>query len=345
MANGNTSIYDIAKVAGVSAATVSNVLGGKGRVSKETRERVMKIADDMGYVANYAAKSLREHSTKTIGIITPDVSNDFYSSLVVRAEMEMADEGYTSYICDTENGETRIRAYLLSLMQRRVSGILFIDGSRVPELGQIAEGIPIVTINNAVDELSRSRIVNVRNDYEKMILDMTATLLRHGCRKIALVGVSRFWPNDVSREASEQIARGFFLAHEGQGVPWDPDLLLFAPHNLKSFEESEHAISDALDAGKQIDGIVALVVAVAMGAANALKSHGMTPGQEVKVIGMDNSIYSRIVTPTISTVDRHPDELIKYATDALLKMVKGEEPEQRDIVVGHDIIERETTLG
>jgi DNA-binding LacI/PurR family transcriptional regulator len=86
VAKGAVTIYDIAKLAGVSAATVSNVLNDKGRVSERTRKLVQGIAEEQGYVVNSAAKSLRESRSRTIGVITPDVSNDFFSSIVLHRE-------------------------------------------------------------------------------------------------------------------------------------------------------------------------------------------------------------------------------------------------------------------
>ena len=129
MAKRSVSIYDIAKLAGVSTATVSNVLNQKGNYSEKTRELVERIAREQGYVANFAAKSLRAASTKTVAILTPDVSNDFFSTLVLDVEGRLRDAGYSSYICNTANDSERESAYVQGLLSKQVDGIVYIGGT------------------------------------------------------------------------------------------------------------------------------------------------------------------------------------------------------------------------
>ena len=118
MAKRGVSIYDIAQLAGVSTATVSNVLNEKGSYSAKTRDLVLRIAHEQGYVANFAAKSLREASTKTIALLTPDVSNDFFSTLVLRVESLLHESGYTSYICNTGSDAEREERYVRDLVSK-----------------------------------------------------------------------------------------------------------------------------------------------------------------------------------------------------------------------------------
>ena len=134
MAKRSVSIYDIAKLAGVSTATVSNVLNEKGSYSEKTRDLVMRIAREQGYVANFAAKSLREASTKTIALITPDVSNDFFSTLVLKVENLLRDRDYSSYICNTGGDCEREARYVRDLVSKQVDGLVYIGGRTSEEL-------------------------------------------------------------------------------------------------------------------------------------------------------------------------------------------------------------------
>lgn len=339
MAKRSISIYDIAKLAGVSTATVSNVLNEKGSYSDKTRDLVLRIAREQGYVANFAAKSLREASTKTVAILTPDVSNDFFSTLVLGVEGRLREAGYSSYICNTANDPERESSYVKDLLSKQVNGIVYIGGTiRVPIEANV--DIPVVHIDHT-GSVGVAREVFVGNDMPKLSYDMTKTLFDRGCQHVALVSISA----SLYRTAEHDQAAGYYAYLEEHGIRLDKNLVLEGAHKRPSLLESEDIVLACLDNGFELDGIVALGDRVALGAVNALKARGVYVGTEVRVIGMDDSIYSRISTPAISTVNRHTDEMAERGVSALLAMMASKEPEGRHLVVGHEVIERATTLG
>ena len=339
MAKRSVSIYDIAELAGVSTATVSNVLNQKGSYSEKTRDLVLRIAREQGYVANFAAKSLRESSTKTVAIITPDVSNDFFSTLVRDVEGRMREAGYSSYICNTANDPDREGSYVLGLLSKQVDGIVYIGGTtRVPIEANV--DIPVVHIDHT-GHSGVAREVFVGNDLPRLSYDMTSTLFAHGCEHVALASVSA----SLYRTAEHDQAAGYYAYLEEHDIRLDKNLILEGPHKRTSLIEAEWLVSECLDNGYEFDGVVALGDRVALGVVNALKSHGLDVGTDVRVIGMDDSIYSRISTPTISTVNRHTHEMAERGVEALLAMLGGADPAETHIVIGHEVVERATTLG
>ena len=339
MAKRTVSIYDIAKLAGVSTATVSNVLNNKGSYSEKTRDLVMRIAREQGYVANFAAKSLREASTKSIALLTPDVSNDFFSTLVLRVEGLLRAAGYTSYICNTANDDEREAEYLRSLISKQVDGIVMIGGVTRSRM-QLPTDLPVAHIDHT-GALGMSREVYVGNDMPQVSYDMTATLHAHGCERIALVSVSA----SLYRTAEHDQAAGYYRYLEEQGIRLDKNLVLEGPHTQTSLIEAGQLVDECLDAGYSFDGVVALGDRVALGVVNSLKARGLDVGHEIRVIGMDDSIYSRVSTPSISTVRRNTGEMAERGVEALLAMLRGESVSQEHIVVSHEVIERATTLG
>lgn len=339
MAKRTVSIYDIAKLAGVSTATVSNVLNNKGSYSEKTRDLVIRIAREQGYVANFAAKSLREASTKSIALLTPDVSNDFFSTLVLRVEGLLRGAGYTSYICNTANDDEREAEYLRSLISKQVDGIVMIGGVTRSRM-QLPTDLPVVHIDHT-GALGMSREVYVGNDMPQVSYDMTATLHAHGCERIALVSVSA----SLYRTAEHDQAAGYYGYLDEQGIRLDKNLVLEGPHRQTSLIEAGQLVDECLDAGYSFDGVVALGDRVALGVVNALKARGVDVGHEIRVIGMDDSIYSRVSTPSISTVRRNTGEMAERGVEALLAMLGGEPIAQEHIVVPHEVIERTTTLG
>ena len=339
MAKRSVSIYDIAKLAGVSTATVSNVLNNKGSYSEKTRDLVLRIAREQGYVANFAAKSLREASTKTIALLTPDVSNDFFSTIVLKAEGLLRAAGYTSYICNTASDAEREDEYVRGLVSKQVDGIIYIGGvTRAPI--NVAVDLPVVHIDHT-GTTGMKREVHVGNDINALTYDMTSTLFGHGCERVALVSVSA----SHYRSDEQDQAAGYYRYLKDHGIRLDKNLVLEGPHRQTSLIEAAQLVDECLDEGYSFDGVVALGDRVALGVVNALKARGVAVGHDVRVIGMDDSIYSRISTPAISTVRRNTSEMAEYGVEALLALLKGEDPAETRIVVPYEVIERATTLG
>ena len=339
MAKRAISIYDIAKLAGVSTATVSNVLNQKGSYSNKTRDLVLRIAREQGYVANFAAKSLREASTKTIALLTPDVSNDFFSTLVLKVEHLLHEAGYASYICNTANDSDREDEYVRGLISKQVDGLVYIGGmTRTPI--NAAVDLPVVHIDH-VGSSGMAREVYVGNDMARLSYDMTATLYARGCQNVALVSVSA----SFYRTADHDQAAGYYRYLEEHGLRLDKNLVLEGPHRQTSLIEAAQLVDDCLNAGYSFDGAVALGDRVALGVVNALKTRNIDVGRDVRVIGMDDSIYSRISSPAISTVRRNTSEMAEHGVRALLDMLQGATPDETRITIPHEVIERATTLG
>lgn len=334
-----TSIYDIAKLAGLSAGSVSKILNGKGSFSQKTRERVVAIAREQGYVANFAAKALREESTHSVGIITPDVSNEFFSSIVMAAEIALRESGYTSYICNTGNDGQVEEDCLRGLVQKQADGFLFVGGSRPVDRSSIGEGTPVVCVDRAGtgDECC----VEVQNDIEGMMYEATDVLLARGCQSVVFLNV--FHGASVSKDDAHYL--GYARALEKAGIAPDDRLLINGPHERPSYVEAEEVLGSAFDAGLSFDGVLAIGDRIAVGAVNALLKRGVSVGREVRVMGMDNTLMTRLMSPTVSTIDRNAYVLAQDAAIALVAMISGEETTSGRIVVPHHVIERETTLG
>ena len=122
------SIKDIAAISGVSIATVSRVLNNKGGYSKETEEKINALAKSYGYVSNMNAKSLRESKSQTIGLIVPDISNDFFATLALHIENYSAKHNYSVFICNSANNVQKEKDYFKSLASKCVDGIICISG-------------------------------------------------------------------------------------------------------------------------------------------------------------------------------------------------------------------------
>lgn len=333
------SIYDIAEIAGVSPTTVANVLAGRGRFSKKTADLVHKIAREQGYVANQAARSLNSGKSGMIGIVTTDISNDYFSSIVVEIERLMHSAGFSSLICNTYYSAISLDDYLGELRQRNSDGIFVVGSAGTSDFSALAQ-TPCVLIDYAKD-CHPDRYVAIDNDKALLMHDQVKTLADHGCKRIALLALEGPGPFEPDRP----IHQYYQEALEDCGAAFDPSLLIVGPHVKKSHIESYELIDDALERGVSFDGIVAVGDRQAYGAVEAICAHGLTPGRDILVIGMDNSLYSQLSHPKISTIDRHTDKMARLGSEAMVALLKGEEPKSRKAVIPHHVVERETTLG
>lgn len=340
MGKRGVSIIDIARMAGVSKTTVSNVLNGTGRVGEETRSLILEIAEHEGYVANFAAKSLRAAETKTVGIITPDVSNEFFSSIILRMERALYQEGYTSFVCDTESDPEREASYVRSLQQKQVDGIAFVNSTHVLDLSAMPESIPVVVVDRECRG-QHPQWAWVGNDVHQIIHDMTTTLIRRGCQRVAFLSVSA---SDVPTDRSARYL-GYVEALAEAGARLDHNLVLRGMHKRGSRLEAYSLVDQLLMSGSKVDGIVAMGDRVAIGAMEALAAHNLKVGTDVRLIGCDDSLLARVISPSLSSVMRNVDELAARAVEALLAMMAGTAPSSQEVVVAHEVIERKSTLG
>jgi len=330
----NLSIRDIAELAGVSVATVSRVINNNGRFSEETRKRVQKIIDESGYVTNMAARSLRSSKSGNIGMILPDISNDFFSTLALHTERVLQAEGYSVFVCNTANDPAREQGYFKTLTSKLVDGLLCISGLHTLDADVVPRGLPIVCVDRYPE--NTLEIPVVRSD-EKLGMELsTEHLIERGCRRIVYI---------ASRSASFESNNrqdGYEAALGKHGIALDRGLMLFVTGKRPSMDESEDLVNGLIERGIEFDGIAASSDHAAIGALNALREAGIDVPGRVKVAGFDDSLYSRLLTPQLTSVYRHPEKMAEAGCQTLLALLRGEKP-ARETVIPVELVERAST--
>ena len=329
------SIKDIAKISGVSVATVSRVLNDKGKCSEDTRRRVLAVADQYGYVSNMAAKSLREAKSKTIGLILPNITNAFFSIIAYSIETYLFDNNYSLLICNSGNSAEKEREYFRTLVGKSVDGILCISELRELPPEVLARGIPIVSIDRH-PETSR-KIPWVGNDDHRVSLEATAHLIDLGCRHIAFIS------NYQSEYNHNRRLTGYEQALEINGLALDRNLIVERSGKDATHIEVEILIHELIKNGCPVDGIIASSEMAGIGALAALHSAGLSVPKDVKVLCFDNSPLSLIATPSLSSIERNPSTIAVKSCELLLKLIDGDEPEETDIYVPASLIDRHST--
>ena len=330
------SIKDIAAISGVSIATVSRILNNKGNYSPETRKKVLAVASSYGYVPNLAAKGLRESKSNTVGFILPNVTNPFFSHLALYIESYLYEKGYSLLICNSDNNMERERSHFRTLMGKSVDGILCL--SCLDELPSevLDRGLPLVCIDRLPN--SSHPVPWVGNDGPKTIQTSTEHLLDKGCRHILFVS------SYLGGYHREQRRNGYQKALTDRGLFVDQNYILERPGLDPTSIEVEVLVYRFLQTRLPLDGIVTISEAAAFGALFALRQAGLSVPEDVRIVGYDNTLYSLMTTPPLSSIERNPQKIAHTSCDLLLDLIGGKDVWGDSVTIPAQLVERESSL-
>ena len=328
----SVSIVDVAKLAGVSTATVSHVINKNGRYSKATEEKVNQVIEKYGYVSNNAAKILKSSSSHTVGLIIPNINNDFFSTIAVSIEQYFDSVNYSLFICNTDNDPQKERRYFHKLDSMQVDGIIVISCQNTLASDLVSRGIPILLLDRL--PVNTMGLKSVISDAVHGIYMATEKLIEKGCRNI--VFISSYLATYVSTNRKD----GYLNAMKEHGLE---DTAIIQLPSGSSLINTETAVMDYVNSGKKVDGIVCTSDNQAIGAMAGLRRLGFNIPEDVKVFGFDNQIQSRICTPSLSTIHRQPSLMGESAAKMLMKLIKGKEEVPQQTMINCFLIERQST--
>lgn len=308
------TIAQVAERAGVSTATVSRVLSGRGPVSAAVQRKVRKAADDLGYQVNSIARALRNSRTDTVGMVVPSISNPFFTSLVESVEHALGREGKELLLCDARSDPEVEARRLATLVARNVDGIIVspshgtLSGAAVQET---AGRLPLVQLDRFVGGTSTDWVGVDDVAAMRQVMDH---LHAGGARSAAFAG------SLLTNSSTEQRFAGFRRRSEDLGIAVDPDQILLGDYSV---EWGETAAARLIAAGDLPDAIVCADDLIALGVTRACRAHGVDVPGRVQVTGYDNIEFSRLSEPALTTVDQPRDRI---ATEAvrLLAAAAGE---------------------
>jgi len=221
------TLKDVARMAGVSAATVSRVLQDHPRISERTKTNVRACIAALGYTVNNVARSLKTSRSRTIGFVCPELTNSFFMMVAKGAEDELKNAGCSLILCNSRENAQEEGARLQLLMEQCVDGIILIPATRsAAHLGAVRDaGIPVVTVDRTFEDWPTDAVLvdNVGGSRAA-----TEALLAKGCRRIAYIGGDRSFL--TARERDE----GYRLALAGQGIPVEEQIVRYGDFHAES---------------------------------------------------------------------------------------------------------------
>ena len=314
---------DIAKMLGINVSTVSRALRGLEGVSPELRQQIESFAVENGYRPNPFAVSLRFDTTRTIGIVVPDVSFTHYAHIVKRIEAEARNNGYMCIITDSDD-KPETESYCLELLENmHVEGIIICPTQNTTDFSQLLRlkkaNMPVVFFDRAPDIDISSVIINDATS----ALQATNSLIDDGARRIAFLGGSNLMKQTADRK------HGYLQALRERGIPIRTELVKC--HNI-SFNSGLSDTLELLSLPEPPDAIIASHGLLAISALQAVTSQRLKIPEELAIIGYLSDWVSEMCHPRISFVRQNLREIGIKAFRLLIDQINGDDSIQHVVV-------------
>ncbi|MDX2939474.1 LacI family DNA-binding transcriptional regulator [Streptomyces ipomoeae] len=326
-------MLDVARRAGVTKQTVSNVVRGRQVVSAETRAKVEAAIAELGYTPNMVARGLATGTTMTVGFIVPTIAHAFYSEVVEEVEALLEESGYHLLLATTRGDGDRARRQLASLSSRSVDALLVAGDF---ELGEYVDalkkkGIPVALCAWEIDPPESLPVITT--DFEEAGYLAGRHLRELGHEKVAV-----FADLPAHRIRLEGMRRAF--AEDDLSVPSDRVFYVRGASPEVGYQAVEHALPLLRSSGLPT-AVITSTDAIALGVMQALRDHGVRIPQDISVVGIDDIPQATHSHPPLTTVALPKRRMAREATALLLRAIAGE-PQSADasILLSPDVVVR-----
>jgi LacI family transcriptional regulator len=306
------TISDVAKQAGVSPVTVSRVINNARNVSPATRERVERAIEELGYVPNVAARSLRSKRTRALALVVPDITNPFWTTVARGVEDAAQSHDYSVLLCNTDENPTKQLRYLDVVASQRVDGVIIAPcDSDVRNLAKLRNrSVPTVVIDRRVEGWD---VDSVYGDSISGARALVQHLIELGHKQIAMIS------GPPKASTAEDRVAGYRIALAEAGIPLDPRLIRRGEFRSVSGERLTYQI---LDEGLRPTAIFAANNAIAIGVIDALEKRGLSIPQDVAVVCFDDFHNASRFFPFLTVVVQPAYDMGMNAAQLLLSRLE-----------------------
>ncbi len=321
----------MAKEAGVSTATVSRVINNLGGYSAETEAKVKKTIEECGFTPNVNAIGLRTNKSHSIGVIVPDITNNFFAKIIHELDLFFLKHKYSLLICDSNEDYNLENMHINNLVEKNVDGIIYISGQNEIKNINNVRNIPVVYIDRAPQNAE----VLILSDNEEGGYLAGKELISKGCKKILFLRDKRL------ASTIRQRRRGLLKALDENNLSLDN---VMESTCYPVYEDARDAIEKLLDEeGCFFDGIFATNDVMALGCIHALKNHNISVPQQVKVIGFDNVPFSEFSNPPITTISQDTEALALKAGQTALDLICRKKIKDKVTIIPVTLVKRDST--
>lgn len=325
-----TTLKDIAKATGFSLSTISYVLNGKKKVKPETYARIMEAVEQLNYRPNQLARSLKLKRSCSIGVIVPDISNEFFPEILKGIDNTAHKHGYNIFLCNTNNDVFLEEESINMLISKDIDGIIFIGTANSQILQRSDITVPIVLVDRKIGNTYTSIISdNYRGGYMA-----TAHLIQCGYRNIALLGGVLTIPNFSER------LQGYKDALQDHNIPYCEDHVILCDCSISG---GYHAAQEMAKRNLHADAVFAINDLIALGAMRGFRDLGLRIPEDIALIGFDDIAFAAHVIPSLSTISQPKFDMGKIAAEKLLERISDKEKLAEHIVLAPKLVIRETS--
>ena len=315
------TIYDIAREAGVSTATVTRVVRGDSNVRDATREKVQRVIDAHAYAPSASAQHLEDGQSRTIAIVMPAVINPYFTRIYNEAYKEAEAHGYYAWLFQIQENKPIPRTLVDELIRRRIDGVIFAGGIWSTERSGLADALvrhknymPVATICPPSVKMD---CICIHSD----LASCSRLTVRHlhalGHRRIAFIGGSMQFKDNSKR------GENFLEELRALDLPDDPAYHVDAGFDAESGERAILRMLSGLERKRWPTAIIAFNDQMALGAIKQLKQMGLRLPEDMAIIGCDNQFFCPYTDPPLTSVDLHPEEMARSAVRELLFAVEN----------------------
>lgn len=330
----NVTIYDVAREANVSMATVSRVVNGNPNVKPVTRKKVLDVIERLGYRPNAVARGLASKKTTTVGVIIPDISSMFFAELARGIEDIATMYKYNIILSNSDQNKDKELHLLNTMLGKQVDGIVFMGGNITPDHVEEFEksSVPIV-LAGSIEESGKIPSVNI--DYEQSTFDAISEFAEKGHREIAFVTGPLHEPIN-----GEKKLKGYQRALEELGITYREELVVEGDY---TYDSGIEAFEKLLENEVKPTAIFVGSDEMALGVVHGAEDKGFHIPNDFEVISSDNSRLALMVRPQLTTVVQPLYDIGAVAMRLLTKYMNKEQVDDHIVVLPHRIEHRQST--
>ncbi len=329
------NIYDIARLSGVSIATVSRVMNGSDKVSGKTRRKVLSVIQQEGYTPNLLAQGLGQGTMHAIGIMVPEISDLFMSSCVSYLESLLLSHGYNYVLSSSGFAQDKKEACARALLSRQIDALLLVGSTYAGHekndtdfVRSAAAQVPVFIINGSVEG---ENIYSSVSDDKKAVYSVVTSMIGSGRKRILFLSDSR------SYSANEKL-EGYEQALLASSLPLLGELRMHVPSGI-------HDVRDLLLQYRNLsfDAVLAANDSIAVGAVKYACARGLQIPEDLVIVGYNNSTFAECCEPELSSIDNGLKEICEKTVQRLMRVLDGDQDVEKDVTVPCRLVRRNTT--